>query len=85
MQRAENDTNTASVSAKVSLRTAAVLALATALGSNVVQCAGSRSLESRFDRLEQKIDNRLETVAEKQHELGIRLARIEGARGAGGE
>lgn len=79
------DTNTASVSAKVSLRTAAVLALATALGSNVVQCAGSRSLESRFDRLEAKLDARLESVTERQRDLDVRLARVEGARGSAGQ
>lgn len=87
MPTEKDDTNTAAVSGTVSVRSVVLIALASALSSGVAPTCSSRQDEivQRLDRLEQKVDSKLDRVADKAHELDTRLSRLEGARGSGSE
>lgn len=85
MPTSSDKPNTANVSASFSIRTAALVAVVTAISTSAFTRATSRdsNIEAKLDRLEAKIDARFDRLVSEQRRIDVRLARVEGARGAG--
>lgn len=79
--------NSARVTASASIRSMVLIALISAAASSTApSCTGRQDeIVTRLDRLEQKVDSKLERVATAQSRLSDRLARLEGARGTSGD
>ena len=82
MATKNDDTNTASVSGTISLRSAVVIAVCSMLGSGALpSCTGAQrqaEILERLDRIERSHDR-------DYREVDRRISRLEGARGAGSD
>lgn len=80
MATKHDDTNTATVSGSISLRTAVVIAVCSMLGSGALpSCTGAQRQAEILERLD-----RIERNHERDYrDVDRRVSRLEGARGAG--